>query len=109
MKERDGTLAVAESRVRDRESSESATPVFLDRTADVHLDFTHTPYKEIAKDTPVVPGLYLGSGASAGDFDGDGWLDLIVGDGVQTRLLHNKGDGTFEDVTESAGLGKIGS
>jgi PKD repeat protein len=44
-------------------------------------------------------------GAAAGDFDGDGWVDLYV-----TRLdapdllFRNRGDGTFEDVTSRAGL-----
>jgi tetratricopeptide (TPR) repeat protein len=45
-------------------------------------------------------------GVSAGDFDGDGRDDLYVSqpEGLPNRLLRNKGDGTFEDVTEAAGL-----
>jgi hypothetical protein len=56
------------------------------------------------------------------DYDNDGWLDLFVGaydtsiqdlaayyagqpgGGSPPRLYHNKGDGTFEDVTQAAGL-----
>ena len=44
-------------------------------------------------------------GAAAGDFDGDGYVDLVI-----TRLddydllLRNRGDGTFEDVTRRWGL-----
>ena len=43
------------------------------------------------------------------DFDGDGHLDVFLGQGVlldghQNRLYRNRGDGTFEDVTEKAGL-----
>ncbi len=43
------------------------------------------------------------------DYDRDGWLDLIVTNGVYldgstNRLYRNKGDGTFDDVTSRAGL-----
>ncbi|MBO0699813.1 MAG: CRTAC1 family protein [Zavarzinella sp.] len=39
------------------------------------------------------------------DFDNDGFLDLFVPCGPQRcRLYRNKGDGTFEDVAEKAGL-----
>jgi hypothetical protein len=39
------------------------------------------------------------------DYDNDGWLDLFLGgETVPSRLYHNKGDGTFEDVTEKAGI-----
>ena len=45
-------------------------------------------------------------GVSAGDFDGDGLDDLYVSqpEGLPNRLFRNKGDGTFEDATEAAGL-----
>ena len=39
------------------------------------------------------------------DFDGDGWLDLFVGHELSfSQLFRNRGDGTFEDVTERAGM-----
>ena len=60
----------------------------------------------------------LGQGMAWFDYDGDGWLDLFVPNGstlahwrgeaendVVDRLFRNRGDGTFEDVTEQAGLG----
>ena len=45
-------------------------------------------------------------GVSAGDADGDGRDDLFVAQpaGLPDRLFRNKGDGTFEDVTEQSGL-----
>lgn len=47
---------------------------------------------------------HFGMGAAAGDFDGDGWQDLYVTNYGQNVLFRNKGDGTFEDVTEKAGV-----
>jgi hypothetical protein len=44
-------------------------------------------------------------GASWGDYDGDGWLDLYVSNTWgPNRLYHNKGNGTFADVAEEAGV-----
>jgi len=65
----------------------------------------------------------MGSGAAWGDYDRDGWLDLYVVStigplsmtpeegrraGTCNRLFHNNGDGTFTDVTETAGVGFCG-
>ena len=59
----------------------------------------------------------MGCGCAFIDFDNDGWVDLLVlsssrfGDppaDASTRLYKNKRDGTFEDITESAGLMRSG-
>ena len=59
-----------------------------------------------------VQGFNLGNqasmtgGAAARDFDGDGWTDLFVTRHSDPPILYrNNGDGTFADVTTSAGLG----
>jgi Flp pilus assembly protein TadD/peroxiredoxin len=48
-------------------------------------------------------------GVSVGDADGDGLDDLYVAQpaGLPNRLYRARGDGTFEDVTERAGVGVL--
>jgi tetratricopeptide (TPR) repeat protein len=50
------------------------------------------------------------------DYDGDGWLDVYVvqggrfppgADAKGDRLFRNRGDGTFEDATERAGIAAL--
>jgi enediyne biosynthesis protein E4 len=50
-----------------------------------------------------LPGGY-GFGATAADYDNDGHPDLFVTRWRGYALYHNRGDGTFEDATASAGL-----
>jgi Flp pilus assembly protein TadD/peroxiredoxin len=50
--------------------------------------------------------VYGNSGLAVGDFDNDGFDDLYVCQpaGLPNRLYRNRGDGTFEDVTEQSGV-----
>ncbi len=45
-----------------------------------------------------------GFGASAADYDNDGWPDLFVANYGRNRLFHNNRNGTFTDVGEKAGV-----
>jgi tetratricopeptide (TPR) repeat protein len=48
-------------------------------------------------------------GVTVGDIDGDGFDDMYIAQpyGLPDRLFRARGDGTFEDVTEKAGLGSL--
>jgi enediyne biosynthesis protein E4 len=47
-----------------------------------------------------------GMGVAVGDYDNDGFPDLLVTCVGQNRLFHNTGKGTFTEVTNTSGLGK---
>ena len=62
-----------------------------------------TGFELVTSSAGIVERGY-GQGASAGDFDNDGFPDLLVTNVGQSRLFRNQGDGTFRDVTESIAL-----
>jgi tetratricopeptide (TPR) repeat protein len=53
--------------------------------------------------------IYGHNGVAAADVDGDGLDDIYICQpaGLPNRLFRNRGDGTFEDITESAGVGVL--
>jgi uncharacterized repeat protein (TIGR01451 family) len=60
-------------------------------------------FNKIAND-PAVDELGYGRGASWGDYDNDGFVDLLVTDYFATKfnlLFHNNGNGTFTKVTSN--------
>src|SRR5271157_4188634 len=75
---------------------------------EIPVHYTQAP---LANRVSSAPAIGPSSGACFLDYDGDGKPDLfLVGAGEgKSRLLHNLGDGKFEDVTEKAGLGSLGS
>ncbi len=92
-------------------SKDAGCPVvFTDVAAAAGLKFTHergaTPEHQLPET--------MGSGLAWLDYDNDGWMDLYVvqsglfpprGEpGSNDRLYRNRGNGTFEDVTEKAGI-----
>jgi hypothetical protein len=79
---------------------------FTDVTAEAGLSYQHGYLAE--------PGFREPSenagGVAAGDYDGDGWVDLYVVRGTigPNLLFRNRGDGTFEEVGEAAGVALTG-
>jgi hypothetical protein len=79
-------------------------------TAAAGIDFQHNSGAFEAKYLPET----LGSGCAFLDYDGDGWLDILLVNGMDwpghkkrhstLRLYRNNRNGTFSDVTQRAGL-----
>ncbi len=58
-------------------------------------------------ETAGVGARVWGMGAEWGDYDNDGWIDLVVSTYGENLLYHNSGDGTFSDRTRAAHLGGV--
>jgi len=52
---------------------------------------------------------FYGQGVAVGDYDNDGYPDMLVTGYGHTILYHNNGDGTFTDVTAKAGVADEGN
>jgi tetratricopeptide (TPR) repeat protein len=114
-----GHWTIAEWTALDSVTSRSAAPVFSDATSEAFgriPAFTAqlTPNLDdwIARlDSAFMPGGMGHHGVSVGDADGDGLDDLYISQpsGLPNRLFRNNGDGTFSDITESAGVGVLDS
>ena len=87
------------------ERIQSRTPHFQDISQTAGIDFCHQYYPPFLLE-PLQFGMirYGPGGISVVDFDNDGYYDVFIPDGVSSRLFRNCRDGTFEDVTEKAGL-----
>ena len=63
------------------------------------------------RDASAQSGVALARGARFAafvDYDNDGWLDLFaIGGDDRGHLFHNRGNGTFEDVTGRAGIADV--
>jgi tetratricopeptide (TPR) repeat protein len=66
-------------------------------------------YWRTVLDGAIGVDVYSNNGVAVGDFDNDGFDDFYVCQpaGLPNRLYRNRGDGTFEDVTDKAGVGVL--
>ena len=89
-----------------------ANPCFHDATAEAGIAFVHVNGANGQKFVIET----IGPGGGFFDYDGDGRLDIYLINGAavpgteydpapQNALYRNRGDGTFADVTEHAGVG----
>jgi hypothetical protein len=86
-------------------------PQFVDIARQAGVLFHHTNGASAEKHLVET----MGSGGLFFDYDGDGWIDVLVIDGgsiadaavdrqARHRLFHNRGNGTFEDASDRSGL-----
>ncbi len=80
---------------------------FWNRLYRQNADGTFTDVTEKAGLTGMPQNRY-GMGVAVGDYDNDGFADLYVTNYGGNTLYRNNGDGTFRDVTTSAGVGAGG-
>ena len=59
-------------------------------------------FTEVTNQATVPMASHYTHGAAAADFDNDGFSDVLITGFGGVQLLHNHGDGTFEEVTKSA-------
>jgi Flp pilus assembly protein TadD/peroxiredoxin len=83
------------------------TPQALGRNESYYQQMLHgVDYWRTTLDAATGIDIYANNGVAAGDYDNDGFDDFYVCQpaGLPNRLYRNRGDGTFEDVTEKAGV-----
>jgi hypothetical protein len=94
------------------ESTPATAPAgpFVEVAREVGINYRHLSSDWLARFRrfgPFAP-TFSGGGVAAGDLDGDSLPDLIYCGGEGCAAYRNTGDGRFEDITASSGLGVAG-
>ncbi|MEK7830861.1 MAG: CRTAC1 family protein, partial [Acidobacteriota bacterium] len=64
-------------------------------------------FADVTEASGLMSGEHRTHSAAWADFDNDGWLDVFVAhEETPSQLFRNRGNGTFEDVTRKAGVGR---
>lgn len=112
-----GDFRLRRWRANEETCSRSTGPIFADITKQAlgsNSSYTAqllqgTDYWRAVLDGACGIDIYGHNGISVGDIDNDGFEDLYICQpaGLPNRLYRNRGDGTFEDVTEASGVGVL--
>lgn len=111
---------LAKQQIVSSEKKNKAIPegqLFTEVTSNSGVDFEHRSadwlsrfirsYRVDSSENLVkttIPPAFGGGGVAAEDINNDGFPDILLLSGLGNKLYLNKGDGTFSDVTISAGL-----
>jgi hypothetical protein len=99
--------ALGEARSNDAGSSCSARLFHNEPTVGVS-GAPKITFKDVTEKSGLCPSGY-GMGVAIGDYDNDGFLDVFITQFAgPNRLFRNQGDGTFREVTATAGVGGNG-
>src|SRR5579872_2559622 len=100
-----GSLKTSQAALMEGDRIISEKPQFTNVAKEAGVDFLNRYYPAFLQQKLKFAMIRYGpAGISAADYDNDGFYDLFIPDGVESKLFRNKGDGTFEDVTKKAGL-----
>ena len=103
--ESDGRVLIRAASLVEGERTISDKPAFQNVAAAAGVDFENRFYPRFLTEKQAFGMIRYGPGGiSTVDYDNDGFYDLFIPDGVASRFFRNRGDGTFEDVTERSGL-----
>jgi tetratricopeptide (TPR) repeat protein len=62
-------------------------------------------FTDVTTEAGLADHLFATQTAAWADIDNDGWLDVFIGDEQGPgQLFHNRGDGTFENISSTAGI-----
>jgi tetratricopeptide (TPR) repeat protein/peroxiredoxin len=112
-----GEFRVKSWRALDETQARARSPIYQDITATAlgsnssyAAQMLHgSDYWRTILDGACGVDVYGHNGVSVADIDNDGFDDLYVCQpaGLPNRMYRNRGDGTFEDVTDTSGLGVL--
>lgn len=98
-------LTIVEASLMEGDRIISDKPQFENVAHTAGVDFMNQYYPAFLNQPLKFKMIRYGpAGITAADYDNDGYYDLFIPDGVESRLFRNNGDGTFTDVTAKAGL-----
>jgi len=104
-------LVAAAGAFASASGAEQALPQFVDIARQAGVAFHHTNGASAEKHIVET----MGSGGLFFDYNGDGWIDIFLVDSgsiadpaidrrAHHRLYRNRGNGSFEDVTDKSGI-----
>jgi len=98
-------LEIVGAAMKEGERIISDRPQFRNIAHEAGIDFLNRYYPGYFDPSLKFVMLRYGPGGiTTVDYDDDGFYDLFVPDGVESKLFRNLGNGRFEDVTAAAGL-----